>query len=150
MTTLEGAVAALRKLHKQALVKPPKDWKYLRCEALTAFNAALREYIKDLPDVLNEKYNRDARWDGWFPIPFEHGLLNLRRSRALWIEPRFSEEQPGEPLAAVIERQSSVVALCTCAKECGAKFTLSVRPDGISIVCNFLPEGEGEVIIQCA
>ena len=108
-------------------------------EALAKFNTNLNEYVSDLENKLDQAYNEDCRRCGWYPIPLEQSLLNTRFSRALQNNP--------SSLKSGMERQAAVQKLRELASTCDATFTISVRPNGVSVICNFLLPS-GELIIQ--
>jgi|GEM_PF-6075953 len=138
MSTLVHAIEALRTIHVGGTYRP-SDWYASYVEALNEFNTNVEEYIDGLLNRLDQAYNEDCRFGGWYPIPLEHPLLGIRRSHALQVN--------HDTIKASIESQKGFGKLREVAAVCGARFIISVRPNGVSITCNFL-EKTADVIIQ--
>jgi len=139
MTTPAHSVEALRSIHTKEIIKRPTNWYAAYAEALTALSTSLKSYVEELSDRLDQAYNEDCRRGGWYPVPLEQQLLGTHPSRALQVN--------YDRIKASIESLPAVGKLREAAALSGARFTLSVRPNGISITCNFL-QSTGDVIIQ--
>ena len=129
MTTGRNAAGALRKIHSFGGNKPI-DLEYRRCIALDDLNAELTEYANNVDSMLGHAYNQWCRLQGWYPIPFEKELLGQYQAEALQTE--------RDKNLAAIRRMRGFRELQDTALRVGVRFEVSMRPSGVSVICDFL------------
>ena len=136
MSTAKNAAIALRTINRD--MERPKDWRLQRYLALEDLSNRLEEYAKGLAVRLDALYNHNVRQHHWYPVPFMHELLSAREAQGLQFERSDN---------ANIPEWKGFKAMQAAAAEAETLFKLVVAPYGVSIVCDFLTESKGEVLL---
>lgn len=141
MSTGKNAAIALRNIRNDPELRNrlPANWQYERCRAFDALALALAGYAANLEAFLDAAYNTKCRVGGWQPnAPLGTCLLSSRAAE--WLHYDKTDEELYERIAS----SAGFKALEAAAREAEVLLKLSVRPDGVSITCDFRKETAGE------
>ncbi len=138
MGTPKSAVAALRRINTEEMIKPVNA-DYDRAVAFDDLSKALSACVRALPQYLKDTYDIKCRQRQIYPIPIECTVLSSFQAGALYWRSHSN--------ARIIRTLKGFKELQEFARDFEVRASLCLRPTGATVICNFIRPGPGRAYV---